>query len=109
MRFMSAQLIAYFADDLWLMNAARANAAAGHLAAGLEKITAARLLHRVEANEVFVSLPERLLTALEAEGFGFYRWPLCVVEKDVAIRLVTSYDTRLSDIDEFLGACRRLS
>ncbi|HEX7677774.1 MAG TPA: beta-eliminating lyase-related protein, partial [Thermoanaerobaculia bacterium] len=35
MRFLSAQLDAYFTDDLWLRNARRANAAAARLAAGL--------------------------------------------------------------------------
>jgi threonine aldolase len=92
-----------------LKNARQANAAAAHLAQGLRTMPAARLLHNVEANEVFVSLPERTLNALEAEGFGFYRWPLCVVEKDVAIRLVTSYVTQLADVDEFIAACRRFT
>ena len=109
LRFVSAQLLAYFDDDLWLRNASRANAAAEHLAEGLRTIPAARLLHPVDANEIFVSMPETLLVALEAEGFGFYRWPLCVPERDVAIRLVTSFETRLSDVDEFLAACRRLA
>jgi threonine aldolase len=109
MRYVSAQLLAYFEDDLWLKNAERANAAATHLAEGLRSISSARLLHPVEANEIFVSMPEKMLTALEAEGFGFYRWPLCVVERDVAIRLVTSFQTRLADVDAFLAACRRLA
>jgi len=109
MRYVSAQLLAYFESDLWLKNAERANAAATHLALGLRQNSAVQLLHPVEANEIFVSMPEKMLAGLEAEGFGFYRWPLCVVARDVAIRLVTSFQTRLADVDAFLAACRRLA
>jgi threonine aldolase len=58
MRFLSAQLEAYLADDLWLANARHANAAARRLADGLAGISGARLRHPVEANEIFVELAE---------------------------------------------------
>jgi threonine aldolase len=62
------------------------------------------LLQSVDANEVFVALPEAVVAALERQGFGFYRWPLGVPAAGVAIRLVTSYATPRAQVDEFLAA-----
>ena len=104
LRFVSAQLLAYFKNELWLVNARHANAMASTLAQGLRSISGACLLQSVDANEVFVALPETMVAALERQGFGFYRWPLSVVQSGVAIRLVTSYSTLQADVDEFLAA-----
>jgi threonine aldolase len=106
MRFVSAQLLAYFAHGLWLDNAWHANAMASALAEGLRKMEGAALLQSVDANEVFVALPEARVAALEAQGFGFYRWPLCTAPQGVAIRLVTSYATPRAHVDEFLAAAQ---
>ena len=104
MRFLSAQLVAYLEDDLWLANARHANAMAGRLAAGLRDAPGARLLQPVEANELFVALPETTVAGLERDGFLFYRWPYRDLEAAVAIRLVTSYATQVEDVDAFLAA-----
>ena len=82
-RYLAAQLLAMLADDLWLDNARAANAAAQEIAAAC----ATRLLHPVEANEIFVTLtaPER--AALRDQGFGFYDWGAD------AARLVTAWNS----------------
>ncbi len=107
MRFLSAQLLAYFDDDLWLHNARHANAMARKVAQGMAGIEAARLLHPVEANEVFVSLPEPAVAALERQEFKFYRWPQAAGAPGVAIRLVTSYDTSSAAVETLIEAARR--
>jgi threonine aldolase len=104
MRFLSAQLLAYLEHGLWLENARHANAMASVLADGLRKIAGASLQQSVDANEVFVALPEATVAALEQQGFGFYRWPLCAAPDGVAIRLVTSYLTPRAHVEEFLAA-----
>jgi len=109
LRFVSAQLLAYFANGLWLENARHANAMASLLAQGLRGIGGAKLLQPVDANEVFVALPEAVVAALESRGFGFYRWPLGSVTSGVAIRLVASYSTPRDHVEEFLEAASRLS
>src|SRR5450631_32803 len=109
LRFVSAQLLAYFDHGLWLENAGHANAMASALARGLREVPGASLLQSVDANEVFVALPEAVVAALEGEGFGFYRWPLSVTETGVAIRLVTSYATPRAHVDEFLAAVQRFA
>jgi threonine aldolase len=107
LRFVSAQLLAFFQDGLWLDNARHANLMATALAEGLRSIPGARLLQPVEANEVFVALPEAKVAALESQGFGFYRWPLGDAASGVAIRLVTSYATPRTQVEEFLAAAQR--
>lgn len=104
MRFLSAQLDAYLADGLWLRNARHANAMAARLGRGLAHLPGARLVHPVEANEIFVELAEASIAALEAAGFGFYRWG---GPNATCLRLVTAFDTREADIDGFLAAAQR--
>ena len=103
MRFISAQLEAYLAGDLWLKNARHANAMAARLATGLAALPAARLHHPVQANEIFVELPEPVIARLAASGFGFYRWD---GEASTCLRLVTAFNTRAADIDTFIATAR---
>jgi len=104
MRFLAAQFDAYLADGLWLTLAGRANAAAKRLANGLAAVPGAKFRHPVEANEIFVELPEAVIRGLAADGFRFYRWP---GEGARLLRLVTAFDTRNADVDAFVAAARR--
>ena len=100
-RFLGLQFEAYFADGLWLDLARTANARAGALAEGLSQAEAAELLYPVEANEVFVRLPEKTLASLEAQGFQFYR------RGGGVIRLVAGWSTKPADVASFVaGACK---
>jgi len=83
-RFMAAQILAMLADDLWLENARAANAAAAAIAAAAPE----RLLHPVEANEIFLTCTAAEREALRAQGFAFYDWGAD------AARLVTSWDAK---------------
>jgi threonine aldolase len=109
LRFLSAQLIAYLENDLWLNNARHANTMATHMALGLKAVPAARLLHPVEANELFVVVPEEWARTLEAQGFHFYRWQYHVPDNGITIRLVTSFATPKADVDEFLAAAAAIT
>ncbi|RDC61070.1 L-threonine aldolase [Alteripontixanthobacter maritimus] len=68
-RFLAAQIEAMLTDDLWLENARAANHAAASLA-GAED----RLMHPIEANEVFLRCTAAERELLRAQGFGFYDW-----------------------------------
>ncbi len=83
-RFLAAQILALLEGDLWLANARAANAAAAEIASAC----AGRLMHPVQANELFVTLDAAERAALRAQGFAFYDW-----DADSA-RLVTAWDTR---------------
>jgi len=103
MRFLSAQLDAYLQDGLWLRLATHANAQAQRLARGLAAVPGARLRDPVEANEVFVTLPEPVIAGLEARGFRFYRW------EGTLIRLVTAWNTAPAAIDALTAAAQELA
>jgi threonine aldolase len=98
MRFITVQLEAYLANDLWLRNARHANAMAARLGAGLARLPDARFLHPVEGNEIFVALSEATISRLGAAGFGFYRWGA-----EPILRLVTAFDTDGKHVDAFLA------
>ena len=102
-RFLAAQFDAYLSEGRWLDYASHANAMAARLAAGIEGIEGACILHPVQANEIFVSLPETVLKGLEGDGFGFYRWE---GEASTTIRLVCAFNTKASDVDAFAEAAR---
>jgi threonine aldolase len=104
MRFLSAQLDAYLAGDLWLKNARHANAMAKRLAEGLKAVPSAKLAHPVEANEIFVDLPETAIRGLNADGFQFYRW---LGDDKTLLRLVTAHDTKEADVSAFIASAKR--
>ncbi len=103
MRFLSAQLEAYLADDLWLRNARHANAMAARLAEGLVEIPSVRLAHPVQANEIFPVLPAAMREGLRRDGFEFYDWPDAGPD---GVRLICAFDTALADVDAFLASAR---
>ena len=80
-RFLAAQLLAFLEDELWLENGRAANAAASIIAGAAQ----GRLLHPVEANEIFIRLTAAEAAQLRAQGFDFYDWG------EGAARLVTSW------------------
>ena len=106
MRFLSAQLDAYLEGDLWLRNARHANRMATRLAEGLAGLAGVRLRHPVEANEIFVELPEPVIRGLFDLGFLFHRWG---GDADTCVRLVTAFDTAPAAVDSFIAAAKRLA
>lgn len=86
-RYLAAQILAMLEGDLWLANARAANAAAAELAGACGD----RLLHPVQANEVFVRLSSQERAALRSQGFDFYDWG------DDAARMVTAWNTPQED------------
>jgi len=81
-RFVAAQIRAMLTNDLWLTNARAANAGAATLAMACGD----RLMHPVEANELFVRLTAAEAAKLRGAGFDFYDWG------EGAARLVVSWD-----------------
>ena len=105
MRFVSAQLEAYLDDGRWLSHAARANTLATQLAEGLRGIEDAQIAAPVEANAIFVKLPNSAVSRLREAGAQFYDW---MPSKDgmTLIRLVTSFATPDADVANFISIAR---
>jgi threonine aldolase len=99
MRFITAPWAAALASGLWLRNARNANAMARKLAEALQGVPEIRVLYPVQANGVFVSMPERLNHALHARGWHFYT----IADGE---RLMCSWDTQAGDIEQFVADVR---
>jgi threonine aldolase len=111
-RFIAAQMDAYLADELWLKLARHANAMADRLSEGLARAGHAPVWP-VEANELFVLLPQTVSECLKAKGASFYPWVtdslpawISTASGGGLFRLVTSFATTIAEIDEFLAAVR---
>jgi threonine aldolase len=89
MRYVSAQLLAYIEDGLWLRLAAHANDQAARFAAAVAGHEGAQLEYPVEANEVFVRWSAEGFERLEEAGFEFLTWP----GRDDLARFVFSHCT----------------
>jgi threonine aldolase len=106
MRFISAQLEAMLDGGLWLDLAGKANAMSKRLSAGLSAIPGVAVVHPVQANEVFFTLPNHeVRKRLEAQGARFYLWSPPAVPVPL-IRLVCSFATEAAEVDALLAAVR---
>ena len=103
MRFFSAQLEAYLEDGLWLRLAAKANDCAARLAEALCAVPGTAIACPVDANEVFITLPEGTIRYLEGAGVGFYRWG---GPGATTIRLVASFNTEPAAVDRLVALVR---
>lgn len=101
MRFVSAQLIALYGTDLFVRNAAHANAMAQRLLAGVQDLPGLSLTRPVQANAVFPVLPKDVSERL-METFPFYFWDEITGE----VRWMCSFDTTEADVDAFVAAVR---
>ncbi|THG29519.1 threonine aldolase family protein [Naasia lichenicola] len=99
MRFMSAQLLALFDDDLGLRSARHANAMAARLRGALEGVDGLRFTQATQANALFAVLPPDATARLH-ERFRFYDWDAATGE----VRWMCSFDTTEQDIDAFAAA-----
>jgi threonine aldolase len=111
-RFIATQLEAYLDGGLWLRLARHANAMADQLA---ENLAAAdyKPAWPVEANEVFVALPQRVCARLKEAGASFYPWVTTslpdglVIDRDMMlVRLVCSFATTPGEIEAFMAVLR---
>ncbi len=97
-RFLAAQILAMVEGGLWLDNARAANAAAREIASAC----GARLLHPVEANELFVKLNAAEREVLRGQGYSFYDWGTD------AARLVTSWSSEMAQVSALAKAIASL-
>ena len=97
-RYLAAQILAMTKDELWLANGRAANARAATLAAAAGD----RLVHPVEANELFLRATLGEAAALRAKGFDFYDWA------PGEIRLVTAWDSDEDDVARLAEAIAAL-
>ena len=96
MRFISAQFLALFEDDLWRRNATHANTMARRLRDAVSDVPGVTITQQVQANGVFAILPEAAIPKLQ-DASHFYVWD----ESRHEVRWMCSWDTTEDDIDSF--------
>jgi len=105
MRYVSAQLLAYVEDGLWLRLAGHANACAARFAAAVEAHPEAGLEYPVEANEAFVRWTPAALTRLRDAGIGFQLWH----GRDDLARFVFGHSTTDEEVGQLISALDHLA
>jgi threonine aldolase len=101
MRYISAQLDALLAGDLWQRAAEHANAMARRLADAVAGAPGLTITQPVEANGVFAILPPDVTVRLQ-EDWPFYVWDDGTGE----VRWMTAWDTAPDDVDAFAEQVR---
>jgi threonine aldolase len=97
MRFISAQYIAFFRNELWKKCATHSNEMAQLLYKKVKDIEGIKVTQKVEANGIFVILPDKVAEKVREEYF-FYPWD----ESRSEYRWMTSWDTTEDDIEGFV-------
>jgi len=103
MRFVGAQFVAYFENDLWKETASHANKMAKMLEAEVKQIPEIKITQPVEANGIFAIVPLKIIKPLQ-EQFFFYIWN----EQNSEVRWMTSFDTTENEIHEFATLIKKL-
>jgi threonine aldolase len=102
MRFISAQFLAYFRNDLWKECASHSNSMAAILADRLKGIRNIHITQKVQSNGIFVIIPKEAAERVMKEYF-FYPWD----ESKSEYRLMTAWDTTEEDIEEFVKLLKK--
>ena len=98
MRFISAQYIGYFRNDLWKTCAEHSNKMALIFEEKLRQIPEIRITQKVQSNGVFVIMAQDIAEKMRGHYF-FYPWDETCSE----YRLMTSWDTSVDDIEDFIS------
>ncbi|MBE0500384.1 MAG: low specificity L-threonine aldolase [Desulfuromonadales bacterium] len=101
MRFLAAPWYGMLTTGALLDRAGHANAMARELAAQLSNIDAIEIVHPVEANAVFVRMPQPMIDRLKGAGWHFYTF---IGTKEA--RLMCSWQTTREDIAALVAAAR---
>ena len=104
MRFISVQLEAFIADDLWLRNARHANAMAQRVREGLARIPGVRFRGPTEINLVLAALPQPVWDGLVAEGYSFSRRG---APSEGVVRIACAFDTPPGAVDALVATAER--
>ncbi|MFN4091768.1 MAG: threonine aldolase family protein [Brevundimonas sp.] len=97
-RFLAAPFLGLLETNAWEDGAAHANLMAQRLAAGIVVGTPFDLAHPVDANAVFVRMPDRAHQAINDAGWACYRFD------DGSVRFVCSWATTEEAVDELIAA-----
>ena len=106
-RYLSAQMLAYLTDDLWMDMARAANARTGELLEGLRALPGLDLPYTPEANVTFARFPRGEHLRLRDAGAQFYTMDGDAATGDpdtsLTARFVTDWSLPAEAVQTFLG------
>ncbi len=102
-RFIAAQFTALLSNNLGYRLAAHANKMAALLASKVSVLSGVQITQRVDANALFVIIPEKTIQPLR-DLYPFYEWDAETHEQ----RWMCSFDTTEEDIEQFVNALKSL-
>ena len=102
MRYVAAPWVGLLESGAWLRNAAHANNMARLLADELRSLPNLKILYPVQANAVFVQLPQPWIEGLHQRGWHFYT----IAGGE---RLMCSWDTKPDDVMAFIRDLRMVA
>ena len=102
-RYIAAQVLALLDGDLWLRNAAHANAMAARLAALVTDVPGVRVAVPPAVNSVFAQVPASAIVPLQEWSF-FWEWDL----ETSLVRWMTSFATTDDDVQRFAAGVREI-
>lgn len=102
-RFIAAQFSALMSNNLWQRMASHANGMAKLLESEIKGLPGVKITQNVDANAVFVIIPEHIIEPLRAQ-YPFYEWDAATHEQ----RWMCSFDTTEDEITGFVKALKEL-
>ncbi len=102
MRFVTAPWAAMLESGAWLRNAEHANKMARALETRLRGVTGVRVVYPVQANAVFVQMPQSWADGLRRRGWHFYT----IAGGE---RLMCSWDTEAGDVTALVKGLRAVA
>ncbi|MCA0042764.1 threonine aldolase family protein [Celeribacter litoreus] len=107
-RYVSAQILAWLENDLWLELAAQSNAMAARLAKGLSEV-GGELAYNPDGNMIFARLPRAMHAKALGKGAVYNLWGTDTSligdpETPLLARFVASWSTTEADVDALLAA-----
>ncbi len=92
MRFLAAPWTALLKDGLWIRYAKQTNALASLLYDEIKKIEEINILYPVEANAIFLNLPDKVHQYLQSKGWYYY------ISIGAGARFMCSWNTSEEDV-----------
>ncbi len=110
-RYLSAQMLAYLEDDLWLSMARDANEAGARLAEGMQDTDGVSLIYPADANMIFAEFSRAMHRKADEGGAQYHIWPGDQPaegpdDEALAARFVCSWCTGEEEVDSFLAMLR---
>lgn len=102
MRFLAAPWVRMLESGAWLRHARHANASARRLAERIADLPGLPLTYEVQANAVFLKVPDRVAEALRDRGWRFYTFI------GGSARFMFAWDTRAERVDALAADLREI-